>query len=121
MIYSVSKETYPKEGQFIEEISYKDENEFEWRIARIENGFMVRYFGDPYFKDSTFKCESSTGKLIRINNTGCIFFKGADFETFCEIRDILKNGWTDEIWETFEELFNERIKHDEGLLESEII
>lgn len=121
MIYSVDVSLYPNEGQFIEEIIYKDENEFEWRIARTNNGFMIRYFGDPYFKGNIFRCESPKGELIRIKNTGCIFFKDADFETFCEVRNTLKNGWTDEIWETFEDLFNERIKYDEGLLESEII
>ena len=49
------------------------------------------------------------------------YFKDTDFEAFCEVRDILKNGWTDEIWETFEELFNERVKHDAGLLEFEFV
>jgi hypothetical protein len=119
MIYAVSPEIYPKEGQFIEELKYKDENDFEWRIARIENGFMVRYFGDPYFKDSTFECELKNGEWVRVKNTGCIFFQNSDFDTFCEVRNILKLGYTDDIWETFNDLFTERLEHDRGLLASE--
>ena len=121
MIYCVPIEQYPKEGMFIEELSYKDENDFEWRIARIENGFMVRYFGNDYFKENTFECHLKSGKLIKVNNTNCIFFNDTDFETFCNVRTVLQNGFTDEIWETFEDLLTERFEHDKGMLESEMI
>jgi hypothetical protein len=121
MIYCVDAKIYPKEGQFIEELKYKDENDFEWRICRIKNGFMVRYFGDEYFKDNTFSFELSNGKIIRINNTNCIFFNDTNFDTFCEVRTILKNGFTDDIWEVFEDLLRTRFEHDEGFLESEIV
>lgn len=121
MIYCVETEMYPKEGQFIEELKYKDENDFEWRICRIENGFMVRYFGDEYFKESVFSFEIKNGKIIRVRNTNCIFFKDTDFDTFYEVRNILKNGFTDDIWGIFEELLQERFENDEGFLESEII
>ena len=121
MIYCVPIEQYPKEGMFIEELSYKDENDFEWKIARIENGFMVRYFGDEYFKENTFECELSNGEWVRVKNTNCIFFQDVDFETFCEVRNIIKIGYTDDIWETFEELFTERFEHDRGMLESEMV
>jgi len=121
MIYCVPIEQYPKEGSFIEELIYKDVNFFEWRIARIENGLMVKYFGDEYFKESTFECTLLNGTHIRVKNTNCIFFKDVDFETFCEVREIIKIGYTDDIWETFEELFTERFEHDRHLLQSEII
>ncbi len=121
MIYCVPIDNYPKEGQFIEEISYRDENDFEWRIARIQNGFMVRYFGNDYFKENTFECTLSTGECVRVKNTNCLFFQDTDFETFAEVRNVLKNGFTDEIWETFEELFTERFEHDKGMLASEIV
>lgn len=121
MIYCVDIEMYPKEGQFLEELKYKDENEFEWRICRIENGFMVRYFGDDYFKESVFSFDLKNGKRIQIRNTNCIFFKDTDFDTFCEVRNILKNGFTDDIWGIFEELLQERFENDEGFIESEII
>lgn len=121
MIYCVETEMYPKEGQFIEELKYKDENDFEWRICRIENGFIVRYFGDEYFKESVFSFDLKNGKRIRIRNTNCIFFKDTDFDTFFEVRNILKNGFTDDIWGIFAELLQERFENDEGFLESEII
>jgi hypothetical protein len=111
MIYCIPIENYPKENQFLEELSYKDENSFEWKIARVENGLIVKYFGDEYFKNSTFEIELKSGKWIRIKNTNCIFFKDSDFEDFCNIRDILKNGYTDEIWETFNDLFTERFEN----------
>lgn len=105
----------------MEEISYIDENDFEWRIARIKNGFMVRYYGDEYFSPNTFDCELKSGKTVRIRNTRCIFFQDESFEAFCEMRDILKNGWTDEIWDCLEGFFTERFEHDLGVIESEII
>ena len=134
-----------KKGMCIEELSYKDENNFEWKIARIKNGFMVRYFGEEYFKQKTFECELSNGEWVRVKNTNCIFFQNVDFETFCEVRDIIKIGYTDDffqnvdfetfcdvrdiikigytddIWETFEQLFTERFEHDKGMLESEMV
>jgi hypothetical protein len=120
LIYAVSSDLYPKEGQFIEEIIYKDENDFEWRIARIENGFIVKYFGDPYFLDSTFECELSNGEWISIPNSNCIFFNNPDFDVFCNVRDIIKNGYTDYIQEVFTDLFTERFEHDMSLMASEI-
>lgn len=121
MIYCVKTEMYPKEGQFIEELKYLDENGFEWRICRIENGFMVRYFGDEYFIEKMFSFELKNGKHIKINNTNCIYFQDTDFETFCEVRNILKLGFTDDIWQFFEELFKERFENNEGFIESEIV
>lgn len=121
MIYCVDKNNYPKEGKFLEEISYKDENDFEWRIARIDNGLMVIYLGDEYFSNDTFQCVVSSQEHISIKNTKCVFFKDASFETFCEIRDIIKNGYTDDIWESFETLFVERFKNNKDILESEKI
>ena len=121
MIYCVPIENYPKNGQFIEEHTYKDENDFEWRVARIKNGFMVRYFGTPYFQDNRFDCDLPNGQNIQIKNTNCIFFQDTGFETFYHVRQILQNGYTDDIWETFTELFTERFEHDLGLLESEML
>ena len=121
MIYCIPIEMYPKEGMYIEELTYTDENGFEWRIARVENGFIVRYFGDDYFRDSLFSCEIGTGEIIKVKNTNCIFFKDSDFETFYEMREIIKIGYTDDIWETFVELFTERFEHDRGMLESEML
>jgi ribosomal protein S17E len=37
------------------------------------------------------------------------------------VRDTLKNGFTDDIWETFTELFTERFEHDLRILDSEKI
>lgn len=121
MIYCIEIDLYPKEGQYIEEISYLDENNFEWRICRIENGFMVKYFGDDYFRESVFDIELSNGKNFRIKNTNCIFFKDSNFDTFCNVRDILKNGFTDEIWEAFESCFKVRFEINDGFIESEIV
>lgn len=121
MIYAVDPKTYPQAPHFIEELIYKDENDFEWRIARIKNGFMVKYFGPDYFKDSTFECITSKNKHVRVKNTNCIFFQDSAFETFCLMRDILNNGYTDDIWEALEELFTERFECSDEILESEIV
>ena len=121
MIYCTPPESYPKPEQLIEEIEYNDENGYQWNIARINNGFFIKYFGEDYFKEKYFSCDLSTGEHILINNTNCIFIEDTDFETFAEMRNIIKIGYTDDIWETLEEMFEERFEHDKGLLECEIV
>lgn len=122
MIYCLDPTTtYPKESQFLEEMKYKDENGFEWRIARVQNGFFVRYYGGSYFKESAFSCETKNGENIRVSNTGCLFFATTDFDTFCHVRNIVKTGYTDDIWDAFTDLFTERFNHSTGMLESEIL
>jgi len=121
MIYCVKPDLYPTPEHAIEELSYQDENSQEWRIARVDNGFFVKYFGEPYFKETYFSCELESGEHIMINNTNCILIKDTDFDTFAEVRNVIKIGYTDDIWETFEEMFTERFEHDKGLLESELV
>lgn len=120
MIYALWPDAYPKDNQFIEEHSYRDENDFEWRICRVNNGFFVKYFGDSYFKEKFFCCTTSKDKLHKVNNTNCIFFQDASFDTFCDMRNILMNGFTDDIWDSIIEFFTERFEHDPGIVESEI-
>lgn len=119
MIYAVPSETYPKEGMFTEEIKYTDKNDFEWRIARVDSGFMVKYFGDLYFSNSTFECHLKSNRIERIKNSCCIFFQDASFETFYEVREVVKKGYTDDIWDLFEELFTERLNACPDVLEYE--
>jgi len=121
MIYCLPSKMYPTPELTIEENTYRDENGFEWKIARIQNGFFVKYLGEPYFKDKYFSCDLKSGEHILINNTNCIFIQDSEFETFAEIRNVLKNGYTDEIWEIFQEMFEERFEHDKGILESEMV
>ena len=120
MIWCIPESDYPtREDWRSEELKYQDDNSFEWRIARIDNGIMVRYFGDPYFKEKMFCCETDSGKTIKVNNTNCIYVQDTSFETFYLIRDIIQSGCTDDIWEAFEEMFTERFNQDEGMLECE--
>lgn len=121
MIYCLNPEMYPTTEKIIEEITYRDENNFEWKIARVENGFFVKYFGVDYFKEKYFSCDLSTGEHILINNTNCIFIQDNDFETFAEVRNVLKTGYTDEIWEVFQEMFEERFEHDKSINEWEAV
>lgn len=119
MIYLVNSELYPKEGMFIEEHFYTDENGFEWKIARVENGFFAQYLGVSYFYDRFFNIEVGN-KIFKVFNTNNIFFQDASFETFYYFRDILKNGFTDEIWECIHELLEARFMCDSSMLSSEI-
>lgn len=119
MIYCLKSEEYPAPAQTIEELSYRDENGFKWKIARVENGFFVKYFGNSYFQEPAFECETSRGEYIRVKNTNCIFIQDTDFETFADVRNVLKTGYTDEIWEVFQEMFEERFERDSRILESE--
>ena len=119
MIYLLEPANYPSKGQFLEEISYQDENDFEWRIARVKNGFFVRYFGYKYFSPIKFVIEVGE-ELVKIRNTNCVFFSCADFDTFCQMRNIIKNEFTDTIWEAIEEFLKVRLGQTPELLESEI-
>ena len=122
MIYCIDEKYYPtREDLRSEELIYKDENYLEWRIARVENGFMVKYFGDEYFKETTFKCKLKNGTTKRVKNTNCIFVKDIYFDTFYLVRDVIKTGFTDDIWDTFKEMFEERFENDLGMLESEMM
>lgn len=119
MIYLVNSELYPNEDMYIEENFYTDENGFEWKIARVENGFFARYLGVSYFYDRFFNVEVGD-KIFKVFNTHNIFFQDASFETFYYFRDILKNGFTDEIWECIHELLEARFMCDSSMLSSEI-
>ena len=121
MIYCIPIENYPDKNQVVEEIIYKDENQLEWRIARVKNGFIVKYFGHQYFKENRFNIETENGKSFQINNTNCIFFNDTTLDGFMHVRNILKKGYTDDIWETFENLFTLRFNLDSGILDSERI
>lgn len=120
MIYSVDIYAYPTEGQAIEEHAYPDCNGFIWKIARVVNGFFVLYTGDPYFSERSFEVQV-LGETIWIRNTNCIFFKDPTFDTYYHVRTVLCNGYTDDIWEIINELFQERMDCDPTLLVSEII
>jgi len=122
MIYCVEPSIYPDAPELhIEEIMYQDENNFEWRIARVQNGFFVRYFGHSYFMERYFICELPSGKEIRIRNTGCLFIQDTSIETFSEVRNVLKTGFTDDIWETLEEMLTERLTHDPRITVAEMM
>jgi hypothetical protein len=121
MIYCVEPSIYPDAPELhIEEITYQDENDFEWRIARVQNGFFVRYFGHSYFMEPSFICELPSGKEIRLRNTGCLFIQDTSLETFSDMRTVLKNGFTDDIWETLEEMLTERLTHDPRITVAEM-
>ena len=121
MIYCIPFENYPNAGQFIEQSRYFDKNGFEWNIARVQNGFMVRYCGDSYFKEIMFHFEMNDGSIVKIKNTNCIFYQDASFDTFCEVRNIIKEGYTDDIWECFQDLFKERFENCRDILECEVL
>jgi len=121
MIYCVEKDLFPTPEQSVEQISYKDENDFEWVIARVNNGFFVNYLGDPYFAYTNFEIGPKDGNTFLIKNTRCLFVANTDFETFADMRTMLKNGWTDDIWDAIEELLTERFNNDPGILKSEMV
>ncbi len=111
---------YPDKEHCIEELTYKDQNDFEWKIARVKNGFMVKFCGDMYFKDTVFVAVLDDGKHVQVKNTNCIFFQNTDVEVFCDVRDVIIGKWTDDIWELITEFFAERLNVINELIESEI-
>jgi hypothetical protein len=119
MIYSIPKESYPQKGNYIEESTLKDQNGIEWKIARTEKELFILYCGNPYFCDSIFDCDLKDESNIQLVNTGCIVFNSADFDTYCEMRDVIIEQYTDDIWESFMEFFTERFECSTEILETE--
>lgn len=121
MIYSVYNEIAELTTIPIERITYNDQNGFKWEIIREEDGFYIVYNGDKYFMQEIMVIELPDGSFQKVKNHGCFHVKDSDFETFCHVRDILKNGYTDEIWDIIEELLEERFIHDRSLIDSELL
>ena len=120
MIYSTELDKFPNEEKSKEINSYKDENGMVWKIALVDNGFFVAYYGIPYFKETYFHFEIED-KPVFIKNTGCFFIQSIDFDIFCDFRDILKNENTDDIWDSIGEFIAERLENDNGLMACEIV
>lgn len=110
---------YPQKEDVVEIIFYKDENEFDWKITRTANGLYVQYLGDKYFMDTSFGVVNKQGEYYRIINTNLIFFNVTDFDEFCKIRDNLKDGFTDDIWEYIEDCFQKRIDMNDRIWDYE--
>lgn len=119
MIYCVTEKELPLKKDILEETDYKDENGCDWKVLRTEKDLFVLYLGEPYFSDSTFECQILDNKYIRVKNTNIILFKDTNFDIFYNLRIILKEGFTDDIWESFLEFFTERLKLNKTLLDSE--
>lgn len=116
MIYSTLKKDFPKKGDYYEILEYLDENDLTWKIARVKNGFFIAYFGDNYFQENTFEIELTYGKTVFLKNTGCFFIQNSDFDVFYEFRNILKNGYTDDIWDCISDFLKERLQNDSEVI-----
>ncbi len=107
MIFSAEKKDFPTDSMSTEINSYNDQNDFEWKIAMVKNGFFIGYFGDEYFLESKFEITDNLDTHL-LKNTGCFFIESLDFEVFCEFRNILKEGFTDDIWDSIQEFIQLR-------------
>lgn len=112
MIYCVNLEKISSINEILEEIYYHDLNDFKWQIIRIKSGFYIRYCGDNYFMPKEFICNLSNNKCISIINTNCIFINTNDFDIFLQVRDNIKNNYTDDIWELIECMFEDRLEDE---------
>lgn len=119
MIFFIDPKDYPAPNVTIEEVQYTDQNGFSWLVARIVDGTVIHYTGDKYFSDKFLEVECAHG-FIRVKNTGCIFVKDISFGVFYELREILKSGYTDEIWDAFSQIFSTRLSIDPTLTPPEI-
>ena len=113
-------ERFPAKGQYLECNHYKDRNDCAWRVAVVESGFFVGYSGHDYFKPKIFDLNVNGGCVV-ICNTGCFFIQDTRFDTFYQIRTILKSGYTDDIWDVLECFLSERLSIDSGLMGCEIL
>lgn len=120
MIYSIEIKFFPAEDAFISCTEYMDANGEPWKIAIVKSGFVIGYFGDPYFKD-THHHVMLNGEEIVIKNTGCFFVNDSCFDVFYEFRDLfLGDFFTDSIWEIIAELISERLSIQPLLVECEV-
>jgi len=119
MIYSVLPSSIPQDTiQRICEV--KDLNYFTWNIVILSDKFYIRYLGISYFSEITLTVTKPSGESLQIKNHNCFLIPEV---TELEVNNYIKlisTNYTDNIWESFEEIFTERFKSNDELLESEL-
>lgn len=119
MIYCIPK---PEAIEPIEEVSFRDENNFEWVVTRVDKGMWLEYKGPIYFSPTKFWIElEDREKTITILNLRTFFIKDSSFEAYDELRNLINSEFTDDIWEAIEASLKERLLENELLLNDEII
>jgi len=112
MIYSLSKEGFPEKEQCHE---YNDQDGVLWKLAVVDNGFILGYFGDDYFAPKYFFINFNLwGRMI--NNSKCFFFNSKELDLFINIRTIIQDGSTNQIWQVIQSLIQTRLEEDAGYL-----
>jgi hypothetical protein len=119
MIFCIEPKEFPKPTLILETIELRDQNDFIWQIDRIKEGFFIRFMGDAYFAESFFSCELETGEHVLVNNTNCLYVYNSEFEAYEDVRNVITNLYTDDVWEAFTSFFTLRLNFFRELLESE--
>ena len=125
MFYSVDISSFPLGNEIIN--TYRDQNDLEWKIATVDDGIYIGYFGDEHFKDTYLEVKFLNTNAI-LTNTGCFFIGKKDlkdddqmFEVFVENRDMIKENYTDDIWEMISQEVSDRISKTGIILDCELI
>lgn len=116
MIYAVNIE---QKGENLESVIYKDKSGLSWHVQRTEVGLFVSCLSPKSLIPKNFECKVNK-KLVFIRNTNCIFIEATDLETFCHIRNIIKDGYINQIWDVFTSFFTSRLKMNPIILQTEM-
>lgn len=117
MIYAVEKEDKVHEN--IESFVYQDRSGLSWHVQRTEVGLYISYLGPKNLIPRYFECKVN-GNVLLIRNTNFIHIRDTDFETFFKIRNIIIDGFIDQIWSVFASFFTSRLKLNPVILQTEM-
>lgn len=106
--------------KIVEELSYEDLDGEEWLVKRTKYEFFIFYKGKPEKSPPFFEIRPRINEMITVTNTSIFLVPTENFETFCNIRDIIKNKKTVDVFIKFKELMKDyRFVHNKTLMDSE--
>ncbi len=83
-----------------------------WHVGRGLDGVYVSFMGDPSLIIRRIPCLTPDGSTFWVPNTNQIFFEDATFGTYKDVCELVEEQSTQEIWESFSELFSVRFECD---------
>lgn len=84
-----------------------DSNKMNWRYDKIGDDVYVQFLGEGQFVSSILTVKTKYNEALLMTNTKSFYFPKTNTFFREQLRTRLQ-GWTDDIWEWFEELLTDR-------------
>ena len=112
------EQEYRPDLPLIEDVWIEDQNEWRWRMENYGSILVLSFHGDSHFFENLISV-TTDDKHFMVRNTNRIVFTGVDADDYFELRDLIINGYTDEVWEAIEVKLYQRLNKEPKLLQSE--